>query len=44
MHGENLFVNDGGNRQAIETVRERLPKLDVVSSLAFVVEAVDAVD
>lgn len=44
MHGENLLVNDGGNGQAVEAVGEGLPQLDVVSALAFIVEAVDAVD
>jgi hypothetical protein len=44
MHGEDLLINDGGNRQAVEAVRERLPKLDVVATLALIVEAIDAVD
>ena len=44
VHGEDLLVNDGGNRQAVEAVGESLPQLDVVSSLALVVEAIDTVD
>lgn len=44
MHGENLLVNDGGNRQAIKAIGEGFPQLNVVSSLAFVVEAIDTVD
>lgn len=44
MHGEDLLVNDSGNWQAVEAVGERLPQLDVVTSLALVVETVDAVD
>ena len=44
MHGEDLLVNDGSDRQAVEAIRKCLPKLDVVSALAFVVKAVDAVD
>ena len=44
VHGENLLVNDGSNWQAIEAIGEGLPKLDVVSSLALIVEAVDTVD
>lgn len=44
MHGEDLLVNDGSNWQAIEAIGEGLPQLDVVSSLALVVEAVDSVD
>lgn len=44
MHGEDLLVNDGGDGQAVEAVGECLPQLDVVSSLALIVETVDAVD
>lgn len=44
MHGENLLVDDSGDRQAVEAIGKRLPKLDVVAALALVVEAVDAVD
>lgn len=44
MHGEDLLVDDGGNGQAVEAVGESLPQLDVVSSFALVVEAVDTVD
>ena len=44
MHGEDLLINDGGDGQAVEAVSESLPKLDVVASLALVVETVDAVD
>lgn len=44
MHGKDLLVNDGGNGQAVEAVGKRLPQLDVVASLALVVEAVDTVD
>lgn len=44
MHGENLLVNYGCDWQTIEAVRERLPQLDVVSSFAFIIKAIDAVD
>jgi hypothetical protein len=44
VHGEDLFVNDGGNRQAVEAIRKGLPQLDVVSPLALVIEAIDSVD
>lgn len=44
MHGENLLVNDRSNWQAVEAIRKCLPQLDVVASLALVVEAVDAID
>lgn len=44
MHGEDLLVNDGGNGQAVEAVGKSLPQLDVVASLALIVETVDTVD
>ena len=44
MHGEDLFIDDGGNRQAVEAVRKCLPQLDVVAPFALVVETVDAVN
>lgn len=39
MAAEDLLVDDGGNRQTVEAVGERFPQLDVVASLALVVEA-----
>jgi hypothetical protein len=44
VHGEDLLINDGRDGQAVEAVGKSLPKLDVVASLALVVETVDAVD
>ncbi len=31
---EDLLVDDGGNGEAVETLRERLPELDIVASFA----------
>jgi hypothetical protein len=44
VHGEDLLVNDGGNGETVEAVGESLPELDVVATLALVVESVDTVD
>jgi hypothetical protein len=44
VHGEDLLINDGGDGQAVEAVGKCLPQLDVVASLALIVESVDAVD
>lgn len=44
MHGEDLLIDDGGNRETVEAVGESLPQLDVVTALALVVEAVDTID
>lgn len=44
VHGEDLLINDGRNGQTVEAVGESLPQLDVVSTLAFVVETIDTVD
>ena len=44
VHGKNLLVDNSGDGKTIEAVGEGLPQLDVVATLALVVEAVDAVD
>jgi hypothetical protein len=44
VHCEDLLVDDCCDRQAIEAISECLPQLDIVPSLAFVIEAVYAVD
>ena len=36
MHAENLIINHGCDRQAIETVREGLPQFYVVPPLALI--------
>ncbi len=44
MAAEDLLFDDGGDGQTVEAVGEGLPHLDVVASLAFVVESVNSVD
>jgi len=44
MHAKDFLVDNGSDRQAIEAVCEGLPDLHIVTPLALVVEAVDAVD
>ena len=44
MHGKDLLINNGCDRQAIEAVGERFPQLDVVSSLTLIIKPVYAVD
>ncbi len=44
MHGEDLLIDDRGDGQAVETISKCLPQLDVVSSFAFIVEAIDTID
>jgi hypothetical protein len=44
VHGEDLLVDDSSDGQAVETIGECLPQLDVVSALALVVKTVDTVD
>ena len=44
MHSKDLLVDNRRNREAIETVGKCLPQLDVISSFAFVIKPVDAVD
>lgn len=44
MHGEDLLIDNGGNRQTVEAIGECLPELDVVPPLAFIIEAIDSVN
>lgn len=36
---ENLLVDDSSDGQAVETVREGLPQLDIVATLALIVKS-----
>lgn len=44
MHGEDLLIDDGGDGKAVEAIGKRLPQLDIVPPLAFIIEAVYAID
>jgi hypothetical protein len=44
VHGKNLLVDDSGDRKAVEAIGECFPQLDIVATLALVVEAIDSVD
>lgn len=44
MHGENLLVDDSGDGKAVEAIGKGLPELNVIATLALVVEAIDTVD
>jgi len=44
MHAENLVVDEGCNGKAVEAISEDLPKLDSMTALAFVVEAIYSVN
>lgn len=44
VHGENLLVDDSSDRKAVEAVGECLPQLDVIATLALVVESINTVD
>ena len=44
MHAEDLLVNQGGDREAVEALCECFPQADVVPPLALVVETVDSID
>ena len=44
VHSEDLLVNNGSNWKAVETVSKGLPELDVVSTLALIIETVDSVN
>lgn len=44
MHSENLLINNSGNGKAVETIGKSFPQLNIVATLALIVETVDAVD
>ena len=44
MHAEDLLVNDSRNRETVEAIGKGLPQLDIVASLALVVETIDSID
>ena len=44
MHTDDSPLDQRAHREALKAVREQLPKTNIVSPLALVVEAVDLVD
>lgn len=44
MHCEDLLINNCCDGQAVEAVSESLPELDVIASLALIVEAINTVN
>ena len=44
MHTENFLIDEGGDRQAIEAIRERFPDAYVQTPLALVVKPVHSID
>lgn len=44
VHGENLLVDDSSDRKAVKAIGESLPQLDVIATLALVVESINTVD
>ena len=44
MSAKDLLINDSSTGKAIEAVREGLPQFNAKAALAFVVEAIDAID
>jgi hypothetical protein len=44
MHSEDLLIDDSGDGQTVEAVGKGLPQLDVVPTLALIVETIDTVD
>lgn len=44
MHAENFVVDKRGNGQAVKAIYELLPYADGIAALAFIVEAINAID
>lgn len=44
MGAEDFLIDDGGDWEAVEDVAKGFPKLDVITTAAFIVEAINTVD
>jgi hypothetical protein len=44
MYTKYFFVDNSGHRKTIEAICEGLPKFDIVTALALIVEAINSVD
>jgi len=44
MTAEDFIIQYGGDREAVEAIRERLPELDWKATLALVVEPVNPIN
>jgi len=44
MHAKNFFINNCSNRKTVEAISESLPQLDIVATLALIIETIDSVD
>ena len=44
MHTEYFLVNEGSDGQSVENVTEDLPESDGISSLTFIVKAINSID
>nr|GMC81859.1 ABC1 family protein, putative [Ipomoea batatas] len=44
VHAKYLIIDDGGHRETVKTLGERLPEANAVAALALVVETVDPID
>ena len=44
MHAENFVVDKRGDGQAVKAIYELFPYADGIAALAFIVEAINAID
>ena len=44
MHAKNLFINKGGNRQAIKAISKYFPHTDIKSSFTLVIKPINTID
>ena len=44
MHAEDLVINERGYGQAVKAIYELFPYADGITALAFIVEAINAID
>ena len=44
MHTEDFFINNCGDRHCVKNITEYFPKLQVISSFAFIIETVKSIN
>ena len=44
MHAENFLIDKSSNWEAIEAIGKNFPELDTMSTLALIIESIDAID
>ena len=44
MHAKDFFINDSCNWKTVEAIGKGFPQFDIVSTLAFIIKAIDSIN